>query len=133
MLNKTVSFVIPINPRTKKNSQQIIQCKGRAMIIPSKQYKQYERDCKVFLPNEEPIDYPCNIKCVYYMRTRGRIDLTNLLSATMDILVTHKVITDDNRNIAVSHDGSIVLYDKTCPRAEIEITPIENYERWGTK
>ena len=128
-----MKFTIPIQPITKKNSQQIIQCKGRSMIIPSKQYKQYERDCKVFLPKAEPIDSPVNIQCVYYMRTRGRIDLTNLLSATMDTLVHHGVILDDNRNIAVSHDGSIVLYDKTNSRTEIEITPVENYERRGTK
>jgi len=126
-----MKFTIPIQPITKKNSQQIIQCKGGPIIIPSKQYKQYERDCKIFLPDSAPIDTPVNIKCVYYMRTRGRIDLTNLLSATMDTLVHHRVIIDDNRNIAVSHDGSIVLYDKDNPRAEIEITPIENYERWG--
>lgn len=126
-------FTIPIQPITKKNSQQIIPCKGRYMIIPSKAYTQYERACKEFLPKCNTISEPSNIKCVYYMRTRGRIDLTNLLSATMDTLVHHKIILDDNRNVAVSHDGSRVFWDKENPRCEIEITPVEGWERWGAE
>ena len=126
-----MNFTIPLAPITKKNSQQIIQCKGRAMVIPSKQYLQYEKDCKIFLPDCETIDHPINLKCVYYMPTKRRVDKTNLISATDDILVKHGVIKDDNRDIVAGHDGSRVYYDKTNPRVEIEITPVEDYERWS--
>lgn len=116
-----MKFTIPLIPITKKNHSQIIMCKGRPMIIPSKQYKQYEKDCKIFLPHSEPIDKPVNVKALYYMPTRRRVDLNNLHSALHDILVHHGVLADDNSSIIVSTDGSRVLYDKENPRTEVEI------------
>lgn len=117
-----MKITIPFSPITKKNSQRIIQCKGRPMIIPSKQYKDYEKSCeKLNLGLTEPIDYPCNVKCIYYMPTRRRVDLTNLLEASHDILVKCGVLADDNSKIIVSVDGSRVDYDKENPRTEVEI------------
>ena len=121
-------IIIPIAPRTKKNSWQIITVKGRPMIIPSKAYKQYEKDCGVFLTYVEPFLSPCNVKCLYYMPTRRRVDLTNLLEATDDILVHYGILMDDNSNVIVGHDGSRVMYDKENPRTEIEITEIKDVE-----
>lgn len=120
-----MKIVIPIQPRTKKNSQQIIMAKGRPMIIPSKEYKQYEKDCGVFLTHVEPYLSPCNVKCLYYMPTRRRVDLVNLQEATLDILVHYGILMDDNSDVVVSMDGSRVLYDKDNPRTEIEITEVE--------
>ena len=120
-----ISFTIHLPPVTKKNHSQIIKCKGRSILIPSKQYLQYEKDCSIFMPHGEPIDYKINLKCVYYMPTKRKVDLCNLLAATCDILVKHKVIADDNSEIVVSHDGSRVLYDKLNPRTAIEIERIK--------
>lgn len=58
------------------------------------------------------------------------MDLTNLLEALDDMLVKAGVIEDDNRDILASHNGSLVLYDKTMPRIEIEITKVKDYESW---
>ncbi len=119
-------ITINIAPRTKKNSQQIIMVKNRPMIIPSKLYKQYEKDCKPFIPKvEKPIDYPINLKCVYYMPTKRRVDLNNLLEATTDMLVHYEYLKDDNSTIVFSHDGSKVLYDKDNPRTEIEVSRLK--------
>ncbi len=117
-----MKITIQLNPVTKKNSQQIIKIKNRYMIIPSKQYKQYEKEVKQFMPDIKTINYPVNVKCLYYMKTKRRIDLNNLLEATTDVLVKYKILEDDNSNIVVSHDGSRVLYDKDNPRTEIIIT-----------
>ncbi len=117
-----IKFTIPIAPRTKKNSQRIVIVRGRPMIMPSKLYKQYEKDCKSFIPSVSQIDYPINLKCVYYMPTRRRVDLVNLLEATCDMLVHYGVLVDDKSNIVYSHDGSYVSYDKESLRTEIEIT-----------
>lgn len=126
-----IDFCVPIAPRTKKNSQRIIICRSRPMIIPSSAYKQYEKDCRIFMPKiNEPIDYPINLKCVFYMPTRRRVDLTNLQEAICDILVKYKIIADDNRNIIATMDGSMVLYDKDNPRTEIEIKKLDNYQQW---
>lgn len=91
------------------------------MMIPSKQYREYEKQCKPYIPKGEPITAKVNIKCVYFMPTRRKVDLLNLLSATMDILVHYGVIEDDNSDIVVGHDGSRCEYDKQNPRVEIEI------------
>ena len=123
-------FSIDLQPVTKKNSSQIINVKGRSIIIPSKKYRDYEKQAGVFLKPLH-IDYPVNIKCTYYMGSKRKVDLTNLLSATMDVLVKYKVLTDDNRDIAATNNGSVVLYDKENPRTEIEIARLENYEKWS--
>lgn len=119
-----MKIVIPVVPVTKKNHQQIISVKGRPVVIPSKQYRQYEADCAPFLKACH-IGYPVNVKALYYMPTRRRVDLCNLHEALCDVLVKHGVIEDDNSNIIVSMDGSRVLYDKHNPRTEIYIDKVE--------
>ena len=118
-------ITIPIEPRTKKNSQQIIMCKGRPMIIPSKQYKDYEKQALNFLIfNTMVIDYPVNVECHFYMKTKRKCDLTNLLECADDVLVKAGVLVDDNYTIIESHDGSRVHYDKDNPRTEIIIKEV---------
>jgi Holliday junction resolvase RusA-like endonuclease len=117
-----MNFTIPIAPRTKKNSQRIVIVRGRPIIMPSKLYKDYEKECQKHIPKIDTINCPINIKCTYYMPTRRKCDLTNLLEATDDMLVHYKIIEDDNYSIIVGHDGSRVYYDKDNPRTEIEIT-----------
>jgi len=123
-----IKFTIPLPPVTKKNHQQIIinKATGRPMVIPSRQYKQYEKECGWFVQGKGMnINEPVNVKCVYYMPTRRRVDLTNLMEATHDILVKYEVLEDDNSKIIRSVDGSRVLYDKENPRTEITIERAE--------
>lgn len=67
------------------------------------------------------------------MPTKRKCDLVNMLEAIDDVMVKAGLIEDDNYSIVVSHDGSRVLYDKNAPRTEIEITRLEDYERWSKK
>lgn len=127
-----IKFTIPIEPKTKKNSQQIFTNKatGKAFITPSKAYKEYEAAATWFVPKvEKPIDYPVNIKCLFYMQTRRKCDLTNLLEAVDDIMVKCRLLTDDNYTIITGHDGSRVFYSKNNPRTEVTIT--EMHETTG--
>lgn len=117
-----LNIKIPLNPVTKKNSQRIIRIRNRPCAIPSKQFAQYEQAAKAYIPSlDAPIDYPVEVQCEFYMRTRRLVDLTNLLEAIDDVLVKHGVLADDNSRIIVSHDGSRVYYDKNNPRTEIFI------------
>lgn len=120
----TLTYTIPGPPVTKKNSQRIVVCGGRPRIIPSAAYKAYESAAGAYLRPKpaKPIDGPVNVACLYHMPTARRCDLTNLLEATMDILVKYGVLADDNYKIAASHDGSYVTIDRKNPRAEITIT-----------
>lgn len=118
-------------PVTKKNSQQIVPAGGRWIIVPSKKYKQYEKMCGQFMPMmPEPISEPVNVKALFYMPTRRRVDLVNLQEALLDVLTHYDVLKDDSSDIVVSMDGSRVLYDKETPRTEFVIErkekPIEN-------
>lgn len=120
-----IKFTIPLVPVTKKNHQRIIRVRNRPVVIPSKQYKKYEADCIYFMPDIEAISNKVNVKAVYYMPTRRRVDLTNLHEALHDILVHYNVLSDDNCNIVHSTDGSYVDYDKYNPRTEVTITEVD--------
>ena len=129
-----LSFTIPVKPRTKKNHQQFIRPGqgGRVVAIPSKPYKQFEDECLRLIPGQAKllINYPVNIKAVYYVDTRRKVDKTNLESALMDVLTKAGVLADDsavNPEIVVTTDGSRVKIDRKNPRIEVEIT---KYAEW---
>ena len=121
-------FTIYGNPVTKKNHSRIVFRGNKPKLLPSEQYSAYETnfkaECMIRGLWNKMLSERLNIACVYYMQTHRKVDLTNLLSATMDCLVTARVIEDDNCNIAYSHDGSCVKYDKNNPRVEITIKEV---------
>lgn len=121
-----IHITIPLVPVTKKNSQRIVLVRGRPLILPSQKYKDYERDAlPALLLHRKHVAQPVNVRCLYYMPTRRRVDLCNLLEATCDLLVHHGVLEDDNSAVVVSHDGSRVLYDKEHPRTEVFIEEVQ--------
>nr|DAD70865.1 MAG TPA: Endodeoxyribonuclease RusA [Siphoviridae sp. ctvok7] len=122
-----IKITIPGRPITKKNSQRMILLKnGRRMVRPSAQFEAYQEAAGWAIEPHRGLMLtgPVNVKAVYFMPTRGRVDLLNLLEATCDILVHYGVLEDDNSRVVASHDGSRVFYDKTNPRVEIEITEV---------
>ena len=125
-----MKILIPVEPRTKKNSMRLVRLGRRIVPIPSKQYKDFEEECGRWLQpfSDMEIDKPVNVRCLFYMKTRRRVDLTNLLEAADDVLVKYHVLADDNSQIVAGHDGSRVLYDKASPRIEIEITKMEAHD-----
>ena len=129
-------ITLPGDPRSKKNSSRIVKAGNRSMLIPSKPYKEYETACgvplSVFLlhnaDREWPITEPVEVTCTYYMATKRRVDLTNLLEATDDVLQKYGILADDDSDVIVSHDGSRVIkgVGKQNARAEITIRRISN-------
>lgn len=123
-----MKIIIPITPRSKKNSQQIIvnPRTKRPMIIQSKLYTNFERECGIFLlKHKSNIDYSINLKIEFYVPDKRRRDIANYIEAIQDILVKYEVLKDDNYNIIHSLDGTRMYIDKEKPRIEIEITKIE--------
>ncbi|MGA4517396.1 hypothetical protein ACPA0F_09015 [Solibacillus silvestris] len=131
-----IHFTIPLQPISKKNSQQIAYRWGKdkttgkpkrtPFIRPSENFIAYERAALWHIPKRIHIDYPVNVKCLFYMKTRGKCDLTNMLEAVDDIMVKAGLLADDNFTIIESHDGSRVLYDKESPRTEVYIEKIND-------
>lgn len=133
----SIKITIPLAPVSKKNSQRILinRKTGNPFVMPSVKYERYQKEAGFFLGYQKAgkvADYPVNVKCLFYMPTRRRVDLTNLLEAADDILVHYGIVADDDYSHIVAHDGSRVLYDKTNPRTEIEISHLnaEQINEW---
>lgn len=123
-----IKFTIPLPPISKKNSQQIMinQQTGKPFVMPSKAFREYQNAALWFIPKRTHINCAVNVECHFYMQTRRKVDLTNLLEAIDDIMVKAGLLADDNFTIIQSHDGSRVFYDKKNPRTEICITKAQN-------
>lgn len=126
-MKKNISFTIPLQPYTKKNSSQIRinQRTGKRYIAPSPQFITYQNNCAYFIKALN-ISEAINVKALFFMSTKRKVDLTNLNEALHDILVHYHCLEDDNSKIIVSTDGSRVLYDKENPRTEITISFYDN-------
>ena len=81
------------------------------MIIPSKDFKAYSAACMRHLPHtlKPRIAERVNVCCVYYMPSRRRVDLLNLLEATCDI-------PRRGRNFLLDDNASIVAGARREPR-----------------
>ena len=127
-MTDVLHMMIPGRPITKKNHGRIVNCGGKPRLLPSPQFRDYQDKAGYFLKGKgRKIEDRVNVRCVYYMPTRGMVDLVGLLQATDDILVHYGVILDDNCRIVAGHDGSRVRYDKNNPRVEITIGAAEDY------
>ena len=125
-------YVIPLDPRTKKNSHRISGC-GKRCPVCGKYERQFIRNAtkttdyafkavKFLRPKPaRPIEGPVWLVYKLYTQTWHRKDDLNLYEALDDILVTNGILKDDDRKTIRSRDRSRVLYDKDNPRAEIYI------------
>lgn len=119
-----ITIKIPIQCRSKKNSQQILynMYTRKPFISQSKLYKEFEQECGFYLINHNyNIDYPINLKCTFYVPDKRKRDIVNLLNAIQDILVKYNVIADDNYTIVNSINGSQIIYEKGRQETIIEI------------
>lgn len=130
-----ISFVLKGDPRTKKN-HQMIAGSGKRCPVCKKPAKQWIRQSgyhdeyaelakrQLYPRPPRPIECPVNVKCVFYMKTRRRVDALNLLATIDDLLVDVGILADDNSKIVAGHDGSRVFHDPGNPRVEITITKL---------
>ena len=145
-LSGEIRITIPVAPVTKKNHGNIIsfgpKCsmcgKGKyTKLLPSKAYSAYEKEISPYIEIihniVNTIDYPINLKCLFYCKKRYKGDLVGYLQAIQDILVGGEVLKDDNRNIVAATDGSRVFHDSAYPRTEITISRLDDYEQWNSK
>lgn len=131
-MEELVKYVIPLDPKPKKNTHRIAGC-GKRCPVCGKYAKQFIRNAdkttefgfkaaRYLEPRpKKPIDEPVWLIYRIYTETQHRKDDLNLYEALDDILVKEGILKDDDRKIIRSRDGSRVLYDKANPRAEIYI------------
>ena len=137
-----IKYIIKGDPRTKKN-HAMIAASGRKCPVCHKPEKQWIRQGSAHDDYAEmalwqlnpkpktPIDVPVNVQCLFYMKTRRKVDKSNLEATVHDLLVEARILIDDNRDIIASTDGSRVYLDPLNPRVEITITAVKGYEQWG--
>lgn len=135
-------YVIPLDPRSKKNAHRISGC-GKRCPVCGKYAKQFIRNGKsttdyafkavqYLQPKpQKPIEGPVWLVYRLYTGTWHRKDDLNLYEALDDILVSNGILKDDDRKTIRSRDGSRVLYDKENPRAEIYIYEYREEEDHG--
>lgn len=126
-------FVVRIEPRTKKNSQEIrVRRDGSRFVSPSGAYQKWEKAAAEILAllngYRKPINEPVNVKEEFYVETARRVDESNLIEAIDDALVRAGVIADDCTKIVAGHEGSHVKIDRKKPRIIITITPAEEWQ-----
>lgn len=145
-----IEFILPVEPKTKKNSPMFSWRKrpynikiGRKIvwtipytpfIVPSKGYNEFENEVLPFLNRVKAetgcINYPCNVKALFWVKVRRNYDLTNCNEALHDAMVKAGLLVDDNRDFIGGTDGSRVFYDKLNPRIEVTITQMDDYVQW---
>jgi hypothetical protein len=125
-------YVIPLDPRSKKNAHRISGC-GKRCPVCGKYAKQFIRNgntttdyafkaVQYLQPKpHKPIEGPVWLVYKLYTATWHRKDDLNLYEALDDILVSNGILKDDDRKTIRSRDRSRVLYDKENPRSEIYI------------
>ena len=132
-----LTYTIPLEARTKKNSMMIAGNGTRCWVCgkPARQWIRQSKAHDAFAAKAiwylrpapaKPIDFPVNVRCTFYMATHRRVDLLNLEACIHDLLVNAKVLADDNCSIVSSTDGSKVAFDKERPRVEISITALQD-------
>lgn len=127
-----------IAPKTKKNSPVIVQHLKRAVLIPSKAYREWEAAAIRSLlgegiiarvPGDKPvyraygamINSPVNCRALIY-RDALRGDAVGYYQAIGDFLELAGIVENDKW--LVSWDGSRLAKDSARPRIELELTPI---------
>lgn len=125
-------YCIPLDTRTKKNHMTIAgtgaKCpvcgkKARQFVRQGRANTEYTARAAQFLFPKPKQPIAGKVWLVYrvFTQTKRLVDDLNLYASLDDILVSNKILKDDNRNIVRSRDKSRVLYDKENPRAEIYI------------
>ena len=116
---------IPGTPRSKKTHNQAFIVKGRPIVLPSKQFTQYQKHCVEFFKDREaePYSDSIGIRLTAYMENhRGRPDHVGLLQSLGDIL-EHCGVIENDRIISWVDDriGGWLQYDSEFPRVVLEI------------
>lgn len=125
---KQAIFVEVLGHPYVKKSNQRVQMRGRHPVkVNTPNYNAWAKSARKQINDRvikpaNPIDYPVNLKCRFFVRTRGAVDLSALYEGIQDILVELKILADDEWKIVASHDGSGVEWDPDRPRMEITIT-----------
>ena len=90
-----MKIVIYGRPISKKNSKQLIPCRGRMIMISSKAYHQFRKDALKQIVDHIQIAPPYSVKYHFEMKGKFSTDIDNMIAGINDILQEAGAITDD--------------------------------------
>jgi len=134
---ESITFVLPVTPRTKKNSRVHAKVRGRTVPLPSKVYRKMEADVLVWARTSSVLDparvsgpwgystlelaQPLNCEATFY-RDADRGDAVGYYQGLADALEAAGVVADDKW--IKQWDGSRLAKDAGRPRIEVTLTAI---------
>ena len=114
------TVMIPGPPRTKKNHSRIVRYGGKAGILPSEAYMEWEanglKTCKI--KGRKGLAEPLNVRATIYRATLTG-DAVGYYQAIGDFLQKAGVVVDDKW--LVSWDGTRLDKDAASPRVELTL------------
>lgn len=128
---ESITFVLPVTPRTKKNSRVHAKVRGRTVPLPSDAYREMEagivawaraRSIAGILLADAQLSQPLNCAAIFY-RDANRGDAVGYYQALADALESAGVLSDDKW--IVQWDGSRLAKDAKRPRIEVTLTALD--------
>jgi hypothetical protein len=122
-------ITIPGNVISKKNGKKIVKCGKFPKLIPSDAHAAWHKTAMdEFMYKRQqpwPGGYPVEMECVFYRKTKGKFDFSNMIESIQDLLVDAEIIRDDDFT-SVYPVKPEVRFDKDHPRVVVTLTgPIE--------
>lgn len=135
---ESISFVLPVTPRTKKNHGKVVQRGPRKFHVPSEAYTTMEGQivawahdipgnvlvgCVVWCACELNLTQPLNCCAIFY-RDADRGDAVGYYQGLADALEAAGVVADDKW--IKQWDGSRLAKDANRPRIEVTLTAVSD-------
>ncbi len=128
---ESITFVLPVTPRTKKNSRVHAKVRGRTVPLPSGAYKKMARDVLVWAQEKVikgrwawwlDLQQPLNCAAIFY-RDANRGDAVGYYQALADALEAAGIVSNDKW--ITQWDGSRLAKDADRPRIEVTLTALD--------
>ncbi len=135
---ESITFVLPVTPRTKKNSRVHAKVRGRTVPLPSDAYRRdmlnpilqgkasrapwlllfdYQSQCSILANLAQPL----NCAAIFY-RDANRGDAVGYYQGLADALESAGVLSNDKW--IMQWDGSRLAKDAKRPRIEVTLTAL---------
>lgn len=131
---ESITFVLPVVPRTKKNHGSVIKRGKRKFHIPSEAYTTMESQVVEWarqnvrpglastLYSCQPLAQPLNCAAIFY-RDANRGDAVGYYQALADALEAAGIVSDDKW--ITQWDGSRLAKDAKRPRIAVTLTALD--------
>lgn len=120
-------IVLNGDPVSKRRNQQVFNNKGKTVIVPCREYRDYLKECIGQINASEVrrgVSEPVNVRCTFFLKHHRYVSLNELIEGAVEALTESGVLAGAHSDIIKGNDYSRIEYDSLNPRTEIVITPM---------